>query len=121
MESQSRNRSAKDLLSRCVSEVDVAKMKAAGAPHAGYWLNAPHITAVGLRLSKEAIRIAVGCRLGSITFQPHACMCGNKVDARGLHENSCRKSTPATPPLTAERHNFEGGQKSAYPCCQRTT
>ena len=29
-----------DLLLRCVTEVDTARMKAAGAPHAGDWLNA---------------------------------------------------------------------------------
>ena len=60
-----------DLLSRCVSEVDTARMKAAGAPHAGGWLNASPITAVRLRLSDEAIRVAAGYRLGSITCQPH--------------------------------------------------
>ena len=42
-----------DLLLRCVSEVDTARMKAAGAPHAGDWLNTSPITAVGLRLSNE--------------------------------------------------------------------
>ena len=83
-----------DLLSRCVSEVDVAKMKAAGAPHAGDWLNVPPITAVGLRLSDEAIRVIIGYRLGSVTCQPHTCICGSKVNARGLHGLSCRKSTP---------------------------
>ena len=82
-----------DLLSRCVSEVDVARMKAAGIPHAGDWLNAPPITAVGLRLSDEAIGVAVEYRLRSFTCQPHTCICGNKVDARGLHGLSCRKST----------------------------
>ena len=27
-------------------------------------------------------------------MQPHICICGKKVDARGLHGLSCRKSTP---------------------------
>ena len=81
-------------LQRCMSEVDVARMKAAGALHAGDWLNASPTTAVGLRLSDEAIRVAVGYSLGSVTCQPHTCICGNKVDARGLHALSCRKSTP---------------------------
>ena len=69
-------------------------MKAAGAPHAGDWLNAPPITAVGLRLSDEAIWVAVRYRLGFVTCQPHTCICGKKVIARGLHGLSCRKSTP---------------------------
>ena len=56
------------------------------------WLNAPPITAVGLRLSDEAVRVAVRYRLGSTTCQPHTCICGTAVDARGLHGLSCRKS-----------------------------
>ena len=35
-----------DLLSRCVSEVDTARLKTASASHAGDWLNAPPVTAV---------------------------------------------------------------------------
>ena len=63
MGSQSYNRCA----SGCVSEVDTARIKAAGAPHSSDWLNAPPITAVGLRLSDDAIRVTVGYRLGSVT------------------------------------------------------
>ena len=81
-----------NLLFRCVSEVDTARMKAAGAQHAGDWFNAPPITAVGLRLSDEAIRVAVGYRLESVTCQPYTCICGKKVNARGLHGLLCRKS-----------------------------
>ena len=110
-----------NLLQICVSEVDVARMKAARAPHVGDWLNASPTTAVGLRLSDEAIRVAVGYSLGSVTCQPHTCICGNKVEARGLHRLSCRKSTPRHSPLTAPRPNLKSGQKSADPCCQRTT
>ena len=50
--------------------------------------------AIGLRLSDEVIRVAVGFRLGCITCQPHICNCGAMVDARGLHGLSCRKSGP---------------------------
>ena len=46
---------------------DFARLKAAATLHAGDWLHAPPITAVGLRLSDEDIRIAVGFRLGSRT------------------------------------------------------
>ena len=82
-----------DLLSRCMSEVDIAWMKATGALHSGDWLNAPPMTAVGLGLSDITIRVAVGYRLGSATCQPHACVCGIKVVVRGLQGLSCRKST----------------------------
>ena len=50
--------------------------------------------AVGLRLSDEAVRVAVGLILGSTICQPHTCICGTQIDARGLHGLSCRKCGP---------------------------
>ena len=47
------------LLARAVSDVDTARLLAACSSHAGDWLHALPITAVGLRLSDEAIRVAV--------------------------------------------------------------
>ena len=73
---------------------DIARLKAAATIHAGDWLHAPPIKAVGLRLSDEDIRIAVGFRLGSRTCQPHSCLCSSIVNAQGLHGLSCRKSAP---------------------------
>ena len=63
--------------------LDNARLHAASAPHSGDWLHAPPTTAVGLRLSDEAVRVAVAHRLGC-----------KPVDARGLHGLSCRKSAP---------------------------
>ena len=40
----------------CDTPADKARLKAVAAPHAGDWLNAPPITAFGLRLSDEAIQ-----------------------------------------------------------------
>ena len=60
-----------DLLSACTIPVEKARLKAVTAPHAGDWLNAPPITAVGLRLSDEAVQVVVGLRLGSTICQPH--------------------------------------------------
>ena len=84
------------LQTRYDTPADTARLKAIAAPHAGDWLNATPITAVGLRLSDEPIRVAVGFRLASITCQPHICICGAKVDARGLHALSCRKEWTET-------------------------
>ena len=61
--------------------------------HSGDRLNAPPITAVGLRLYDEMIHISVGTRLGARTCEPHICPCGKTVDARGLHGLSWRKSS----------------------------
>ena len=65
----------KDLLSRCNKNIDKARRKSAGAAHAGDWLNAAPIPSLGLRLSDEAITVAVRHRLRSNTRHPiHACM-----------------------------------------------
>ena len=82
------------LLSSQSLQVDQARLRAASSPHAGDWLHAPPITAIGLRLSNEDTRIAVAYRLGATACQPHDCRCGAKVDARGIHGLSCRKNEP---------------------------
>jgi len=73
------------ILSRVPSDVDKARLVAAASPHSGDWLQAPPITAVGLRLSDEAIRVVVAHWLGCKACEPHTCACGKPVDARGLH------------------------------------
>ena len=69
-----------------------ARLLASRAAHSGDWLHAWPITACGLRLSNDAIRVAVGLRLGSALCSPHVCPCGAPVDTRGNHGLSCRKS-----------------------------
>ena len=81
-----------DLQARCVTPADKARLRAVAAPHTGDWLNASPLTAIGLRLSSEAVRVAVGFRLGCTTCQPHMCICGTTVDSRGPYELCCRKS-----------------------------
>ena len=61
-------------------------------PHAGDWLFATPITAIGLRMPNEIIRVAVGTRLGIRLCEPHTCPCGTRDDALGLHGLSCRRS-----------------------------
>ena len=82
------------VLSRAQCDVDKARLFAAASPHSGDWLHPPPITAVGLRLSDEAIRVAVARRSGCKACEPHMCACGKAVDARGLHGRSCRRSAP---------------------------
>ena len=71
-----------DLLISCDTPVDKDRLKIVTVTHGGDWLNAASITAVSLRLSDEAVHVAVGHRLGSTTCQPHTCICGIAVDAR---------------------------------------
>ena len=70
----------------------MARWKAASDPHSGDWLKALPISAIGLRLDNEAVRIAVGIRLGSNLCSPHPCVCGALVDARGTHGLACRRN-----------------------------
>jgi len=84
------------IISRAVHATDKARLLAAGSSHSGDWLHAPPIASVGLRLSDEAVRVAVADRLGCKACEPHCCLCGKAVDALGLHGLSSRKSGPDT-------------------------
>ena len=73
---------------------DKARVLAATAIHSGDWLHALPISACGLRLDNEAIRVAVGLRLGLPLCAAHCCPCGAEVDSGGVrvHELSCKQS-----------------------------
>lgn len=80
------------LLATAPDDYTRARLLAISSPHAGDWLNAPPITAIGLRMTNEAIRVATGLRLGANLCMPHNCQCGSVVDARGSHGLSCKRS-----------------------------
>ena len=73
-----------------------ARFFAATAPHSGDWLLALPITTCGLRLDDEAVRVAVGLRLGLNICVPHTCRCGAKVDVQGLHCMVCKHAPGRT-------------------------
>jgi len=77
-----------------------ARFLAAQAPHSGYWLLALPIANCGLRLDDEAVRVAVGMRLGLSLCIHRNCHCGTLVDAQGLHA-MVRKKAPGK---TARHH-----------------
>jgi hypothetical protein len=81
------------LLQRQTDIYDKARLLASTAKHSGDWLNAIPITSCGLRLNDEAVRIAVGFRLGTDICEPHKCVCGALVDARGSHALSCKRTS----------------------------
>ena len=49
------------------------------------------ITSVGLRLEDEAIRVAVGLRIGASVCTTGPCVCGSLIDARGTHTLACKR------------------------------
>ena len=60
--------------------------------HSADWLFAMPIASCGLKLDDEAVRVAVGLRLGLDLCVPHHCHCGSLVDARGLHSFVCKRA-----------------------------
>jgi len=91
--------------------INKARLNAVTSPHAGNWLSTIPVTACGLDLSKEAIRVAIGLRLGNPSGHwtaswscvvmldlcaPHQCQCGETADQRGHHGLVCRRSAGRT-------------------------
>ena len=74
------------------SASDQARWRAVTAPHAGDWLLAMPIASCGLKLDDEAVKVAVGLRLGTNLCEPHTCVCGQRVTAQGHHGLSCIRS-----------------------------
>ena len=72
--------------------IDQARMTAVRTQHAGDWLTALPITSCGLSINNEAIRVAVGLRLGLDICRPHRCHCGGLVGREGHHGLVCRKA-----------------------------
>jgi len=84
--------SYKQILESQSNATDRARILAVSSPRSSDWLHAYPISSCGLHLDDEAIRVAVGFRLGARICEPHLCPCGAVVDSRGFHCLSCRKS-----------------------------
>ena len=70
-----------------------ARLLAVSCAESGAWLNALPIAPLGLRLSDDVVRVAVGLRLGVPICRCHLCAsCGANVEALGAHGLSCRFS-----------------------------
>ena len=72
---------------------NTARLLAVSAPHSGDWLHTLPLATCGLKLDNEAIKIAVGLRLGVNLCEPRQCPCGKMVDAGGTHGLSCKRGT----------------------------
>ena len=57
-----------------------ARLLAVACPESGAWLNALPIAALGLCLSDDVVRMAVGLRLGASLCRPHICSCCGAAD-----------------------------------------
>lgn len=81
------------LLQSQSDDTSKARLLAVSAPHSGDWLHAIPISNCGLRLDDEAIRVAVGLRLGTRLCATHTCVCNELVEPNGLHSFSCKKDS----------------------------
>ena len=81
------------LLRAAPDETARARLLASQRRETGEWLQAPPMSALGLRMDNEVIRVAAGLRLGITLCLPHQChQCSADVDHLGLHDLSCQKS-----------------------------
>ena len=74
-----------------------ARLLASRNPDGGHWLHACSISACGLRLDDEAVRVAISLRLGIDLCEEHDCPCGLKVDRMGSNGLSCRRGPGRIP------------------------
>jgi Reverse transcriptase (RNA-dependent DNA polymerase) len=72
--------------------VGKARILAGCSTGSGSWLQALPSCSLGLRLSDDETRVAVGLRLGSDLVREHVCRCGSAVKVDGLHGLACRRS-----------------------------
>ena len=81
------------LLESATNAQDQARLMAVACPESGAWLNALPISALGLMMDDEVIRIAAGLRLGLPLCRLHLCTyCNSNVDELGVHGLCCRFS-----------------------------
>ena len=79
------------LLNNATPDIDKARLLAVKANHGSEWIFALPISASGLRISNEAVRIAIDLRLGLNICESHSCPCGGVVNAKGIHGLSCKR------------------------------
>src|SRR6218665_4136607 len=76
----------------CGDPLGKAILRALMAPYAGVGLQTIPLTACGLGLDNEDVRVAAGLRLGLTFCAPHRCQCGEVAEQGGHHALTCRRS-----------------------------
>ena len=77
------------LLNSSHSVEEKARLLAVASKSASDWLHSIPIPSLGLKLDSMTLKISCGLRLGSTLCHPYKCICGEDVEAKGLHGLSC--------------------------------
>ena len=81
------------LLESTPDDMSRASLLAAHARESGAWFNALPVSALGLCMDDDTVRVAMGLRLGVPLCLPHVCHhCGAEIGKLGYHGLSCCKS-----------------------------
>ena len=81
------------LLDNAADEEERARLLSVTTRESGAWLRALPVTALGLRMDDNTVRVAVGLRLGTRICGAHTCQhCEAEVSGLGRHSLSCKKS-----------------------------
>ncbi|XP_043202745.1 uncharacterized protein LOC122370853 [Amphibalanus amphitrite] len=83
------------------TQVEQARLFAAGTVESGAWLHALPSASLGTLLDPPTLRVAVALRVGAEVCQPHRCRCGSLADSLGHHALTCRLSAGRHPRHTA--------------------
>ena len=81
------------LFENAPTDRDRGRLLAVSLSHSGDWLNALPVSLCGLKLDDEAIRVAIGLRLGTPICAERICDCGAWVGSMGTHGLSCKLGT----------------------------
>ena len=103
------------LLDNAADEEERARLLAVMTRESGAWLRALPVTALGLRMDDNTLRIAVGLRLGTPVCGAHQCQhCPALVNNLGRHTLSCRRSEGRHQRHTALNDIFKRALSAAH-------
>ena len=84
---------AQQLLDDAENDEERSRLLAVSTRESGAWLRALPVSALGLRMDDDTVRVAVGLRLGAPVCGPHRCQhCPTEVNVLGRHTLSCKQS-----------------------------
>ena len=78
-----------NLLEATADPCTIARLQATATKESGAWLNALPVSYLETKLDNNAVRIAIGLRLGADIVEEHKCICGTLVSKKGTHGLSC--------------------------------